>query len=72
MRTVTHRIPGLILTDHEFTVPRSAERVRVQFPEFDLGPDKPVLFTGEMVYPWMTTELEVRGWGQLQPPISNL
>jgi pimeloyl-ACP methyl ester carboxylesterase len=35
----------------------SAERVRAQFPEFaiapDLPPDRPVYFTGEMVYPWM-------------------
>ena len=36
----------------------SAERVRGQFPEFDLAPDKPVLFTGEMVYPWMAEEYE--------------
>jgi hypothetical protein len=34
----------------------SAERVRGQFPEFNLAPDKPVLFTGEMVYPWMTED----------------
>jgi pimeloyl-ACP methyl ester carboxylesterase len=35
----------------------SAERVRAEFPEFDavaaLGSDEPVLFTGEMVYPWV-------------------
>ncbi len=37
----------------------SAERVRAQFPEFDLAPDKPVYFTGEMVYPWMAVEYEV-------------
>ena len=34
----------------------SAERMRSQFPEFDLAPDQPVLFTGEMVYPWMAEE----------------
>ncbi|MEV4560994.1 alpha/beta fold hydrolase [Kitasatospora sp. NPDC049285] len=35
----------------------SAERVRKEFPEFDaeaaLTADRPVLFTGEMIYPWM-------------------
>jgi pimeloyl-ACP methyl ester carboxylesterase len=31
----------------------SAERVRVEFPEFAVERDQPVLFTGEMVYPWM-------------------
>jgi pimeloyl-ACP methyl ester carboxylesterase len=35
----------------------SAQRVRAEFPEFDalavLGSDDPVLFTGEMVYPWV-------------------
>ncbi|GAA4866905.1 alpha/beta fold hydrolase [Kitasatospora terrestris] len=35
----------------------SAERVRKEFPEFDaaqaLADDRPVLFTGEMIYPWM-------------------
>ncbi len=36
----------------------SAERMRAAFPEFDLAPDRPVLFTGEMVYPWMTEEYE--------------
>ncbi len=31
----------------------SAERVRAEYPELDAeGPD-PVLFTGEMIYPWM-------------------
>jgi pimeloyl-ACP methyl ester carboxylesterase len=34
----------------------SAERGRAKFPEFDLAPDRPVLFTGEMVYPWMAEE----------------
>ncbi len=42
----------------------SAERVRAEFPELDLSsdrsshrsPDRSVLFTGEMVYPWMFKE----------------
>ena len=34
----------------------SAERVRSEYPEFEITPDKPVLFTGEMVYPWMFDE----------------
>jgi pimeloyl-ACP methyl ester carboxylesterase len=31
----------------------SAERVRAEFPAFEPAPDRPVLFTGEMIYPWM-------------------
>ena len=35
----------------------SAQRVRAEFPEFDAGTaldgDRPLLFTGEMIYPWM-------------------
>ncbi|MFJ5234303.1 alpha/beta fold hydrolase [Kitasatospora sp. NPDC088391] len=35
----------------------SAERLRAEFPEFDaeaaLAGDRPVLFTGEMIYPWL-------------------
>jgi len=34
----------------------SAERMRAEFPEFNIAPDRPVLFTGEMVYPWMFDE----------------
>jgi pimeloyl-ACP methyl ester carboxylesterase len=34
----------------------SAERIRAEFPEFDTTTDRPVLFTGEMVYPWMFDE----------------
>ena len=30
----------------------AAHRVRAEFPQFDA--DDPVLFTGEMIYPWMT------------------
>jgi pimeloyl-ACP methyl ester carboxylesterase len=36
----------------------SAERVRSQFPQFELASDQPVLFTGEMVYPWMAVDCE--------------
>jgi len=36
----------------------SAQRVRAEFPEFDLAPGKPVAFTGEMIYPWMFDEYE--------------
>ena len=35
----------------------AAQRVRAEFPEFDaataLNGDEPLLFTGEMIYPWM-------------------
>ena len=35
----------------------SAQRVRAEFPEFDAAAavdgDAPLLFTGEMIYPWM-------------------
>jgi pimeloyl-ACP methyl ester carboxylesterase len=34
----------------------SAERVRSEYPEFQITPGQPVLFTGEMVYPWMFDE----------------
>jgi pimeloyl-ACP methyl ester carboxylesterase len=34
----------------------SAERIRGEFPEFDPSAGGPVLFTGEMVYPWMFEE----------------
>jgi pimeloyl-ACP methyl ester carboxylesterase len=40
----------------------SAERVRSSYPEFDLAPDRPVFFTGEMVYPWMFAD-----YAYLQP-----
>jgi pimeloyl-ACP methyl ester carboxylesterase len=40
-----------------FATKWSAQRVRSEFPAFDpaaaLGGDAPLLFTGEMVYPWM-------------------
>jgi pimeloyl-ACP methyl ester carboxylesterase len=31
----------------------AAERVRSEFHDFDLRPDRPIYFTGEMIYPWM-------------------
>ena len=34
----------------------SAERIRGEYPEFNLESGRPVLFTGEMVYPWMFEE----------------
>jgi len=34
----------------------AAERVRGEFPEFELSLDRPVFFTGEMIYPWMFDE----------------
>jgi len=34
----------------------SAERVRSEYSEFNITHDKPVFFTGEMVYPWMFDE----------------
>lgn len=37
----------------------SAERMRDEYPEFKLSLDKPVFFTGEMVYPWMFDEYQV-------------
>ena len=40
----------------------SAGRVRAEYPEFELSPDRPVFFTGEMIYPWMFDE-----YGYLRP-----
>lgn len=40
----------------------SAERVRAEYPQFEPDPDRQVLFTGEMIYPWMFDE-----YPQLQP-----
>jgi pimeloyl-ACP methyl ester carboxylesterase len=34
----------------------SAQRVLAEFPEFELGGDGPVFFTGEMIYPWQFDE----------------
>ncbi|WP_350431201.1 alpha/beta fold hydrolase [Shewanella sp. H8] len=36
----------------------AAHRVRSQFEQFNYHPDKPLLFTGEMVYPWMFAQFE--------------
>ncbi len=36
----------------------SAERVRSEYPEFDLSRERPMYFTGEMIYPWMFDEYE--------------
>ena len=60
----------------------SAERIRAEYPEFDLSPDRPVVFTGEMIYPWMFDEYrflqplktaaeilaEFEGWPRLYDP----
>lgn len=40
----------------------SAERLRAEYPDFDLAPERPVFFTGEMIYPWMFDE-----YHRLQP-----
>jgi pimeloyl-ACP methyl ester carboxylesterase len=40
----------------------SAERVRAEYPQFDLASNKQVYFTGEMIYPWMFDEYQ-----RLQP-----
>ncbi|MEP6896534.1 MAG: alpha/beta fold hydrolase, partial [Chloroflexota bacterium] len=40
----------------------SAERVRGEYPEFEMSPVRRILFTGEMVYPWMFDE-----YAYLQP-----
>ncbi len=34
----------------------SAERIRAEYPEFEPSPQRPALFTGEMIYPWMFEE----------------
>lgn len=36
----------------------SAERVRAEYPAFEITPDSPVYFTGEMIYPWMFDEYQ--------------
>lgn len=40
----------------------SAERVRAEYPQFDPAARAPLLFTGEMVYPWMFDD-----YGELRP-----
>ena len=34
----------------------SAERVRAEFPQFDVEADQPIRFVGEMIYPWFFEE----------------
>lgn len=34
----------------------SAHRVLEQYPKFEIAADKPIYFTGEMIYPWMFDE----------------
>jgi hypothetical protein len=34
----------------------AAERIRPEFAEFSIATDRPVYFTGEMVYPWMSED----------------
>lgn len=46
----------------EFASHWSAERLRTEYPMFEANPDQQVLFTGEMIYPWMFDE-----YPQLQP-----
>lgn len=31
----------------------AAHRVRAEYPVFEITPDQPIYFTGEMIYPWM-------------------
>ncbi len=40
----------------------SAARIRMDFPEFEITTERPVYFTGEMVYPWLFDDYE-----QLRP-----
>lgn len=40
----------------------SAERIHAEYPELALASDRPVFFTGEMIYPWMFEE-----YGALAP-----
>ncbi len=40
----------------------SAQRLRSEYPQFEITAGQPVYFTGEMIYPWMFAE-----YGRLQP-----
>ena len=40
----------------------SAERLQAEYPQFEPKPDQTVMFTGEMIYPWMFEE-----YAQLRP-----
>ncbi len=46
----------------EFASNWSAQRVRAEYPQFAPEQGGPLLFTGEMIYPWMFEE-----YGELQP-----
>ncbi len=60
----------------------AAERVRAEYPEFQWEPGKSLLFTGEMIYPWMLDDIrqlrplkaaaqilaEYEGWPSLYDP----
>ena len=46
----------------EFASNWSAERLRAEYPMFEADPAQPILFTGEMIYPWMFDE-----YPQLRP-----
>jgi pimeloyl-ACP methyl ester carboxylesterase len=35
----------------------SAARILDEFPDFEISTDRPVFFTGEMIYPWMFAEI---------------
>jgi proline iminopeptidase len=45
-----------IYADGEARTDWSAERLRAEFPEFGSA-RRPLLFTGEMIYPWMFDEI---------------
>jgi pimeloyl-ACP methyl ester carboxylesterase len=36
----------------------AAERMLAEYPEFTIAADRPVFFTGEMIYPWMFDEYQ--------------
>jgi pimeloyl-ACP methyl ester carboxylesterase len=66
-RQLSHAAAPLYTLLHEATYAQgkkptgwAAERIRAEFTEFDAGAalagDGPVLFTGEMIYPWMLEE----------------
>lgn len=40
----------------------SAGRIQANYPDFQVSPDRPVYFTGEMIYPWMFDD-----YAQLRP-----
>ena len=73
MRTVTHRIPGLILTDHEFAVPFDYARSdgeQITFPREVVAPGK----EGTQVRPGWSSSRAARasaGRGRTQPPAGS-